>query len=159
MNFYVLYGSETLNSTINLHALTTEEGFQIMTSSSLFPSDTYTYLSYVKYNISCLYNTSGNPDYPDTKFYNYYYQNVSYYYYAVSAGGNGGDVNDDGYDDMIIGSPYAYTYAGEVYVLYGAPKSDWNSTFYLSSIENAASTQGYIIYGAGKDASCPESSF
>jgi hypothetical protein len=146
----VLYGSETLNSTINLDSLTVEEGFQIITSTTLFPAQSYMYHSYDHYNYSCAYNTTGDADYPDTLYMNFYYKNVTYNYNAVSAGGDGGDINNDGYDDMIIGSPYAYTSAGEVFILYGAPKREWNSTFYLSSLENPDSTNGYIIYGAGK---------
>jgi hypothetical protein len=150
VNFYVLYGSETLNSTINLDSLTAEEGFQIITSTTLFPAQSYMYHSYDHYNYSCAYNTTGDADYPDTLYINFYFENVTYNYNAVSAGGDGGDINNDGYDDMIIGSPYAYTSAGEVFILYGAPKREWNSTFYLSSLENPDSTNGYIIYGAGE---------
>lgn len=32
---------------------------------------------------------------------------------------NAGDVNDDGTSDIIVGAPYANSFAGEVYVVFG----------------------------------------
>lgn len=56
-----------------------------------------------------------------------------------------GDINHDGYDDILLGSGYAHDFAGEVFVLYG--KSNFSSVFYLSSLSKS---DGFIIYGAGK---------
>jgi len=39
--------------------------------------------------------------------------------YAGSSVNNTGDVNNDGYDDMIISAPYADNYRGIIYVIYG----------------------------------------
>ena len=44
---------------------------------------------------------------------------------SVSAAG---DVNGDGFDDLIVGSPYAHDGAGAAYVVYGAPTSVTSST-------------------------------
>jgi hypothetical protein len=146
MTFYVMYGSSILNSTIYVDEFNTEEGFTIETSTFLFPSSLDFVYLFLNYTVFCEYNSSSN-EY--VYVYDVNYSNVTENNYAVSLGGNGGDVNDDGYDDIIIGSPFAYTFAGEVFILYGAPKSDWNSTFYLTTLENLGSAQGYIIYGAG----------
>jgi hypothetical protein len=56
---------------------------------------------------------------------------------------NAGDVNNDGYDDIIIGAPYANINSGISYVIYG------NSTKYLSNIDLAnLGTKGFSITGA-----------
>ena len=52
-----------------------------------------------------------------------------------------GDVNNDGYDDVIIGVPYANSYAGAAYVIYG--KSSLPSVINLASL----GTQGFSITG------------
>jgi len=57
---------------------------------------------------------------------------------------NAGDVNKDGFDDIIIGAPgTSYTY-GKVYVIYG--KADFSfSNIHLSSLDP---TTGFKIRGA-----------
>ena len=61
----------------------------------------------------------------------------AYYYYVSGAG----DVNKDGYADVIIGVPATNNYTGEVYVVYGS--ATLNSTINLANL----STQGIYIYG------------
>lgn len=53
-----------------------------------------------------------------------------------------GDVNNDGYPDIIIGAPYANNQAGESYVLYG------NALLSSISLDNLGSNQGFYITGA-----------
>lgn len=46
-----------------------------------------------------------------------------------------GDVNNDGYDDFLIGAPHneeTGILAGKAYLLYGRPEADWGSYFRLS---------------------------
>ena len=55
-----------------------------------------------------------------------------------------GDVNGDGFDDVIIGSPYAAingTQSGKSYVIYGAPK--FSTSIDLSRL----STNGFVLIG------------
>ncbi len=57
-----------------------------------------------------------------------------------------GDVNGDGYADIIIGAPYAYTggtNSGTSYIIFG--KATGFSNIYLSSLTKA---QGFAVYGA-----------
>jgi hypothetical protein len=65
--------------------------------------------------------------------------------------GNAGDVNGDGYDDLIIGANLAASvgnargFAGESYLIFG--KADWSST---PSIDIASlGSAGVSIFGAG----------
>jgi hypothetical protein len=67
--------------------------------------------------------------------------------YAVS---NAGDVNGDGYDDVIIGAPQndaAGTNAGRAYVLFGNSTGAY-SNFDLSNLTVAGNTNGFVINGA-----------
>lgn len=66
--------------------------------------------------------------------------------YSVSGGG---DVNGDGYGDVIMSAPYANTPAGVVYVLFGTANDEVNED--LNDIKN-----GFIIYGIseGDDFGC-----
>lgn len=58
-----------------------------------------------------------------------------------------GDVNGDGYDDMVIGSPYATvsstTQAGQVFVVFGKA-SGWSDTFDLNTVNG---TTGFLVNG------------
>jgi len=60
-----------------------------------------------------------------------------------------GDIDGDGFDDMVISAPYGdgrgagRTNAGEVYVIYGAPKAQLGSEINLQT-----NTPNLIIYGA-----------
>lgn len=72
---------------------------------------------------------------------------------SLSSGSNAGDVNRDGYDDIIIGaphtSPFGRTAAGETYVIFGS--SQFDETFELSSLDGR---NGFLISGiAGGDES------
>ncbi len=59
--------------------------------------------------------------------------------YTVS---NAGDVNSDGFADVIIGAPYANLYTGIAYVVYGS------ATLKSFSLSTFTATQGLKIYGA-----------
>ncbi|MEH2440525.1 beta strand repeat-containing protein [Nostoc sp.] len=71
---------------------------------------------------------------------------------------NAGDINGDGFDDLIIGSPGASTYAGKSYVLFGK-SSGFAATFDLSTLNGSNSFaingidvgehSGYSVSNAG----------
>lgn len=69
--------------------------------------------------------------------------------YAVSSGG---DLNGDGYDDLVIGARQANTngnsQSGRVYVVYGGPSVGARGTFELSEIDGV---NGYVINGVSRD--------
>ncbi len=65
-----------------------------------------------------------------------------------------GDVNGDGFDDILIGAPNSSSFTGKTYLVFG--KSDWGSTeYYLSDSdvifygENFLDCSGIAISGAG----------
>ncbi len=69
--------------------------------------------------------------------------------YSVSSAG---DVNKDGYDDIIVGAPYyddgSDTDAGAVYIFYGGPTMD--SSYDVKMVgENAYDDFGYSVSSAG----------
>lgn len=80
---------------------------------------------------------------------------------GVIAGGNtgfavgSGDVNGDGYSDIIIGTPYANTNSGIVYTVFGA--STYSSATYtldanvVTGVIDAAATKGFAIEPIGTD--------
>ena len=65
------------------------------------------------------------------------------YYGTGWAVGSAGDINGDGYDDIIIGAPYANSGAGAAYVLFG--KGFGFTNVNLKTLDSA---QGFSIYGA-----------
>ncbi|MEZ5471145.1 MAG: integrin alpha [Marinicella sp.] len=79
---------------------------------------------------------------------------VSQYDAAGTSVSYAGDINDDGFDDIIIGadnsSPNGFNYAGTSYVVFG--KDDSISPF-SSSIELSAlnGTDGFVIYGVNSN--------
>jgi hypothetical protein len=61
--------------------------------------------------------------------------------FSVSAAG---DVNGDGFGDVIVGSPFATSNAGKAYVVFGS-KSSWPSSFNLALLNG---TNGFALDGA-----------
>jgi hypothetical protein len=65
-----------------------------------------------------------------------------------------GDFDGDGYDDVIIGAPYAYSRTGEVYIVFGGPditsvnSFDTNATMTLTGVVPKGFF-GYRVSGAG----------
>jgi len=55
-----------------------------------------------------------------------------------------GDVNGDGFDDILIGAPSANSGAGESYVVFG--KSDWAATPTLG-LDTLSGTNGFTLFG------------
>jgi hypothetical protein len=73
--------------------------------------------------------------------------------YSVSGAG---DINGDGYDDIIIGAPYANSYAGISYVIYGSANVSNIKLSDLNLIEgfsiagaNFGDQSGKVVSGAG----------
>ncbi|XVO18691.1 MAG: hypothetical protein HEQ18_00605 [Sphingorhabdus sp.] len=62
--------------------------------------------------------------------------------YSVSSAG---DVNNDGYDDMIVGAIYAVSGVGASYVVFG--RADNTTPINLSAIASGTSTLGFAING------------
>ena len=56
-----------------------------------------------------------------------------------------GDINDDGFDDLIIGAPIAGFYQGESYVLFGGGSVGSTGMLELSSLNGS---DGFVINGA-----------
>jgi len=57
-----------------------------------------------------------------------------------------GDINKDGYDDLIVGACDRNKGAGAVYVVYGKPKSD-QSNIDLSKTPLVPAQTGFTIFG------------
>jgi len=57
-----------------------------------------------------------------------------------------GDVNNDGYDDIIVGANLKYSSTGEVYVIYGGPTSSFENLD-LTKISLVAGSTGFKITG------------
>jgi hypothetical protein len=73
--------------------------------------------------------------------------------YSVSDAGN---VNNDNYDDVVVGAPYndvGGTDAGRVYVYYGSSSSDWNNNdeILITGVyeSGAGERKGWSVSGAG----------
>jgi hypothetical protein len=81
-----------------------------------------------------IYNDASNVSFADTDI-------------IYGAVGGAGDINGDGYDDMLIGDPYATNENGRVYVVYG--KSDTDA-MYLSDI--VSGNGGFYSDSNGSDA-------
>ena len=67
--------------------------------------------------------------------------------YSVSSAG---DVNNDGYGDLIVGAPYGDnggSAAGEAYVIYGGPTASRSNI----DLTNLTLTQGFVIQGDAAD--------
>ncbi len=162
---YVIYG-KTGTAAVNLNSLATSQGFSIIGASSNegagitvsgagdFNGDgindllvgTYLGRSYLVYG-----TTSG-------------YSNLNFS--SLIAGGstagftiygesgqtlmvsNAGDVNGDGFDDLLIGD--SNTSAGKAYVVYGRGDGS-NANIQLSSLTSGTSTQGFVINGISTD--------
>jgi len=65
--------------------------------------------------------------------------------YSVGAAG---DINNDGYDDIIIGAPGKNAYAGAVYVIYGKPKGSFPQTMDLSVTPLIPTSTGFTVIGS-----------
>ncbi|MBK6878989.1 MAG: FG-GAP repeat protein [Ignavibacteria bacterium] len=73
----------------------------------------------------------------------------SYFGFSVSTAG---DVNDDGYSDVIISAPFYsqdYYSEGRVYVYYGSPNGLFLTPAWFSSGESVAASYGESVSGAG----------
>ena len=134
---YVIYGGVPSDSTLILDTLTKSQGLIVMSSISPF---------YVKFGVS----VSGAGDVNNDGFDDVIMGTAGYGACVVYGGGSlgasvdcvspedmnsnagyvitgsagtvsgGGDVNKDGFADVVLGSPFANSDNGQVYVLYGA---------------------------------------
>ena len=55
------------------------------------------------------------------------------YGYAGQVVAGAGDANADGYDDFLIGAPYAFTHTGRVYLVHGRPTAGWTTGMSLTT--------------------------
>jgi len=58
-----------------------------------------------------------------------------------------GDINNDGFDDIIIGAPYADSMTGETYVVFGK-SAGYTASLDLSALDG---TNGFVINGIDED--------
>lgn len=65
------------------------------------------------------------------------------YSYSGSSVSGAGDVNGDGFDDFLIGAPYAVHYYGASYVVFGSDQ-DFAASF---TLEDLNGSNGFTIYG------------
>ena len=70
-----------------------------------------------------------------------------YFGYSVSTAG---DINNDGYDDIIVGAPRKSSFQGAAYVIYGGPKSAMSNIVLSSTALNPTST-GFMVTGNAVD--------
>jgi len=64
--------------------------------------------------------------------------------YSVSTAG---DINNDGYDDIIVGAPWKNSFQGAAYVIYGGPKSAMSNWDFSSGATLNPTSTGFIITG------------
>jgi hypothetical protein len=140
--FYVYYGSTSLPTSFGYDSFTFSQGFTLTGDAQSFPRQIYSYTDYLDQNITCIYNeTSGEA----TRVYTYLGYNSSEIDVGI-AFNSAGDMNNDGFDDLIIGSGYGYGNAGITFIVYGANKV-YNSSIVLSQL---TTQQGYKIIGSGQ---------
>ncbi|MDX2050548.1 MAG: FG-GAP-like repeat-containing protein, partial [Rickettsiaceae bacterium] len=162
---YIIYGGSSLQN-INLASLTSSQGFWVQginsydnTGSSVSsagdinndgyadivigaPSynldNRYTGRAYVIYGGSSLQNINLASL---TSSQGFWVQGINTYDRTGSSVSSAGDINKDGYSDMIIGAYGCSSYAGRAYVIYGGPA--------LASINLASltSSQGFWLQG------------
>ncbi len=72
---------------------------------------------------------------------------TEYAYFGNSVDG-AGDVNNDGYDDIVVGAPYGASYAGRAYVYYGSA-SGIQSTGFSTLSASSTSYYGFAVGGGG----------
>jgi hypothetical protein len=140
--FFVIYGSASLPSAIYLDQFSYSMGYTLAADEVSFPPLMYTYQYWLNTTTVCSVNqTTGITTRIDI---DYQYNYTTTFHAATFSGA--GDMNGDGYADLVLGSSYASNYAGQAFVVYGSGQT-YNSSIVLSQM---TSQQGYRIYGAGK---------
>jgi len=61
------------------------------------------------------------------------------------------DINNDGYDDLIIGAPWRSSVRGIIYVIYGGPRSSFSNIDFATATLDPATTGFYILGNAAND--------
>ncbi|MDX2050003.1 MAG: hypothetical protein SFT93_02345, partial [Rickettsiaceae bacterium] len=163
---YVIYGGPSLSS-INLASLTSSQGFTVdginnkdgtgycvssagdvnkdgysdmIIGAWGYPSDLATGRAYVIYGNASLTNINLGAL---TLSQGFWVQGINNYDYTGASVGSAGDINKDGYSDMIIGA-WGYpsgSYTGRAYVIYGGASLN---NINLASI---TSSQGFTVDG------------
>ena len=67
--------------------------------------------------------------------------------YSGRSVSSAGDINNDGFDDIIIGAPYADSMTGETYVVFGK-SAGYTASLDLSALDG---TNGFVINGIDED--------
>ena len=147
---YVIFGKASGFSNINLASLTAPQGFSIATtggcgavsSAGDINKDGYSDIIISKCGTSYVIfgKASGFSNINVASLTAAQGFSINY---GVSASG-AGDVNGDGYDDIVIGSIGANNYAGQTYVIFGKA-----SGFSNINVATLADAQGFSIYGNG----------
>ena len=162
---YVIYGSSTIFSSINLNSITETQGFTISgaPSNSNFgfdisgcdvnndgyadviigapgPANNYAGVTYIIYGQSSMDFSTDVSNMPISQGFSILGSAQSKSGYSVSCAG---DVNEDRYNDIIIGAPEVNNYYGASYVVFG------NNSFPSQvNLNNLSKTEGFDIIGA-----------
>jgi hypothetical protein len=140
--FFVYYGGDSLPDSFAYDSFSYSDGYTFTADAQSFPTLIDSYESFKNTTVSCLYNET---DGGQTTVRTQYFYNDTTIWHGI-AFSSAGDMNNDGFDDIIIGSSYGNGFAGLTFILYGSDQV-YDSPVVLSQL---TTSQGYKIYGTGQ---------